>query len=60
VIIGGQAAVDRYRADMAWAAGALQRGAARQVRMRKLTLAILDHALPVRPAWTMVDPCKSK
>jgi hypothetical protein len=51
-IIGGQAAVDKYRADYAWAAGALRRHYAR-MRAGRTTRTILDHALPVRPLWAM-------
>jgi hypothetical protein len=51
-IIGGQAALDKYRADMAWAKDSLRRCAdARAARRRTL----LDYALPVRPIWRIVQ-----
>jgi hypothetical protein len=51
-IIGGQAAVDKYRADYAWAEGSLRRHYAR-MRSHRTAVTILDHALPVRPVWAM-------
>jgi hypothetical protein len=51
-IIGGQAAVDKYRADYAWAAVAFRRLARAKI-VQKAQRAILDHALPVRPVWAV-------
>jgi hypothetical protein len=52
-IIGGQSAVDKYRADYAWAAGSLRRCALARAARRRTASTILDHALPVRPVWAM-------